>query len=251
MRVGIALSGGGMRGFAHLGVLKALNEWGIPIAAISGTSAGAIVGALYAAGHNPEQIAQWFASKGLLRLVRPAFHKTGLLHLNKAKPWLAQYFTHDHFDALQIPLAVAATDVVAGKTTYFKEGPLVQALLASSALPVLFKPVAIGQSWYADGGILNNLPVEPLLSQTDFIIAVNTNPVLPNHKPRSLRAMVEKSLLLTVNNASYGKAPLCDVFLEPPQLANYRVFDAKNANTMFNIGYEFALANKPLFGPLL
>jgi len=250
MKVGVALSGGGMRGFAHLGVLQALNEWGVYPTMVSGTSAGALVGALYAAGHSPAQIAALMAKKKLWTLVRPAFKRTGLLHMEKAGHWLRQYFTADAFEALQMPLVVAATDLTLGQTVYFRQGPLVRVLLASSALPVLFSPVVIDQHCLADGGILNNLPIEPLLSQCDFVVAVNTNPVLAHKRPKSIKALVEKSLLLTVNNGSYAKAKHCDVFLEPPQLAHYRVFDAKNATAMYTIGYEYALASKALFGPL-
>src|SRR6476661_6582193 len=130
MKTGIVLSGGGIRGVGHLGVLKALKNAGVEICAISGTSAGSIVGALYAEGHDPFDILQQFLKTRLLGYFRPALFASGLLSLRRTQKLFLEYLPHNSFEGLKIPLTVTATNFSKGKLVYFSSGKLITALQA-------------------------------------------------------------------------------------------------------------------------
>lgn len=246
MKIGIALSGGGARGIAHLGVLKALDEAGIEISAISGTSAGAIAGALYANGYDPEEVLNIIISTSFFRLIRPAISKTGILKMSPAEGIYRKYLPHNDFAKLKIPLTVAATDLKRGKTVFFNSGDLIKSVMASSCIPVIFDPVEIDGEFYVDGGVLNNLPAEPLLEQCDFIIGVNTNKVSPDYNLKNFRDLLERVLLMAINYNAYDRAKYCQVLLEPTEIFRHSAFDVQHAKAIFKIGYEHtkhALAN--------
>ena len=170
MKIGLVLSGGGIRGIAHLGVLQALSEAGIKFNKISGTSAGSIVGALFAQGIEPAEILKVFMQTRLYNYIRPAFNAKGLMSLDKIRTLLLEYIPHNSFEGLKTPLIITATNYNECKVRYFSSGELINPILASSAIPVFFKPIKIDGKIYIDGGILNNFPVEPLRLDCDFII---------------------------------------------------------------------------------
>ncbi|MDN5204177.1 patatin-like phospholipase family protein [Fulvivirgaceae bacterium BMA10] len=243
MKIGLALSGGGARGIAHLGVLKAFDEHGIKFSAISGTSAGAIVGALYAYGHTPDEILEMITRTSFVRSLRLALAKTGLLRIDQLGDLLLKYLPENDFGCLKIPLTVAATDIVKGETTYFSEGALVNAILASSCIPVIFDPLKYNGSFYVDGGILDNLPVEPLTNTCDFIIGCHTNPIDNNFDLRNVKTLIERSLLMAINGNTQKRRELCQVFIEPPALRKYGGMELGKAKELFDIGYEYTKSN--------
>ena len=161
----MVLSGGGARGFAHLGVIQALNEAGIYPDVISGTSAGALAGVLYADGYSPEEILKLMNSGSRLDFMRPAMPREGLLQINGIIKILKAHLKAKTFEELKIPLYVAATDLNNGKSVYFSEGNLLDPVIASASIPVLFQPVKINNISYVDGGVLDNLPVYPIRKQ--------------------------------------------------------------------------------------
>lgn len=239
MKIGISLSGGGARGISHLGILEVLGEEKIEISAISGSSAGAVVGAFYAQGFTPLQILEIIEKSQLYKYLRPAITQGGLLNLQRTERILRKYIPHDTFENLKRTLYVAATDINRGKTHFFSSGPLIKPLIASSSIPVLFAPVRIDNTDYFDGGIINNLPVEPLLGDCDKIIGINCNPVADQFTGRGIRELLERSLMLAISQNARAKIDLCDVYLEPPELANYRVFDFGKAREIFQKGYNY------------
>ena len=162
MKTGLVLSGGGARGVAHIGVLKALEERQIEITHLSGTSAGAIVGALYAAGHSWETILTFFKKVPIFHYKRYAYNKPGFIDTIKFYSDFFGFFEEDDFDSLQRKLYIPATNLIEGTERVFDEGQLIKPVLASAAFPGLFTPVLIDEIPYVDGGVLNNFPVEPL-----------------------------------------------------------------------------------------
>ncbi len=238
-KIGISLSGGGSRGIVHIGILKAIDEAGIKISMISGTSAGAIVGAFYCSGYSPDMILDIIRETKLFKFVRPAVSFSGLLKLETITPIFKNYIKNDSFDALNIPLVVSATNVRIGNTTFLHEGPLIQSVLASCAVPVIFKPINLNGDTYIDGGILNNLPIEPLFDHCDLVIGSNCNPIADNYKPGNMRSILERTLLMTFNVNTIAKKGLCDLFLEPEELKNYGAFNFSKASEIFQIGYEY------------
>jgi NTE family protein len=159
-RLGLALGGGGGKGGAHLGVLDVLEELEIPIDAIAGTSAGAFVAIMYALGYRPNEIAGLIADFALRRIAVADPLRTGFIGSRKREARLREILGDATFADTRIPCAVTATDLASGRLVVLDEGPLVPAILATTALPGIFPPVLRERQVLADGGVLNNLPVD-------------------------------------------------------------------------------------------
>jgi NTE family protein len=241
LKIGIALSGGGVRGVAHLGVLKALNESGIFPNRFSGSSAGAIAGALYCSGHSPEEILEIILKTNYFKFLKPAISWTGILKMDLVEELYHKYLKSNSFESLQIPLSIAATDVRRAKAVYFSEGELIKPLMASSCIPGMFDPILIDNHYYIDGGVLNNLPVEPLDGVCDVVIGVNCNHLPVEHNIKNIKSLIERSIIMTMNYNVYSRKHVCDYFIEPQGLARYGVFDTKKAKDIFQAGYETAV----------
>lgn len=244
--IGVVLSGGGVRGFAHLGLLKVLDELKIKPAAISGVSAGAIFGALYASGKSPDEIISLAKANKYLGFANLLWRREGLFSMETIKKILIEHLPEDSFEALKIPLFVNATDFLHNKTIFFSSGKLILPLIASSSVPVIFEPVSNGDSKLVDGGLLDNFPVEPLLGTCDTIIGSHVNKLdaIGDANIRfSKAAMIERCFHLSIANTVYSKMHFCAVFIEP-RLDNFGLFRMKNIDQIFEIGYECALKEK-------
>ncbi len=239
-KVGLVLSGGGARGIAHLGLIKAMEERKIPIDMISGTSAGAIIGALYASGRTTDEILHMVKSVSTYQLLSPAYSLKGVLKIEVLMKFLRKYIDKDSFDDLKIPLTVAATNINKGVTDYFSSGEMFTAICASSCIPVLFHPIEYKGYTYIDGGILNNLPIEPLESRCDTIIASHTNPILEEFEPRNARQVMERTLMMAIVCNVEVRKSKCDHFIEPPELGQYNVLDLRSADDIYEKGYVAA-----------
>lgn len=179
-RLGLALGGGGGKGTAHLGVLEVIEELGIPIDLIVGSSAGGAVAVLYAAGLSIEQIREVFRSTALRRVAVPDPTRTGLIGQRRREEILRLLLGERTFADLSIPCGVMTTDLVSGRPVLIDEGPLVEAVLATTALPPIFPPVVRDEMILADGGILNNLPVDAAQALgAQRVIAVELNDAVP------------------------------------------------------------------------
>ncbi|GAB3935616.1 patatin-like phospholipase family protein [Larkinella terrae] len=238
MKIGLVLSGGGARGIAHLGVLKGLLEQGFAFDQIAGTSAGAIVGALFANGYTPDEILKIIETTPFYRHIRPAFTRMGLLRLDKAEDLYRTYLPHDRFEALQIPMHVVATDLNEGVLTVFETGELVRPILASCCLPGIFEPYLINKRQYVDGAVLNNMPVEVVEPKVDFIVGVHCNPFTTQKPITSVKGVLERSLILAVRSKTKERLAKCNLLIEPPELSRFDVFDWRRARDLFRIGYQ-------------
>ncbi|HSF53089.1 MAG TPA: patatin-like phospholipase family protein [Algoriphagus sp.] len=241
LKIGVALSGGGVRGISHLGVLKALNEVGIIPTKISGTSAGAIAGAMYCQGYQPEEILKIIVDTNFFRFMRPAISLVGILKMGIVGELFKIYFPHNDFSQLKTPLAVAATDISKGKVIYFDEGELIAPLMASSCIPGMFEPIKIGDKQLVDGGVLNNLPVEPLDGICDFVIGVNCNQLPEESNIRNMKKLIERAVIMSMNYNVYSRKAKCDYFIEAPGLGKFGVFDIKKAPELFQVGYDHTM----------
>lgn len=239
----LALSGGGARGIAHLGVLAALDEMRLPVGHIAGVSSGAIAGAFYAAGFAPREILRLFMGVSITRLTRMAFSRYGLLNLGAVEQLFAQHLGADcNFADLKTPLTLVATDLAEGKSVYFSEGPLIPPLLASSAVPVLYRPVEYQGRQLVDGGLLNNLPVDALLGRGRPVVAINCIPTNRSGRVTGFRSLVERTLNLIIGANSTLSKLQCDLLLEPDELRAYRPLDYRRGQELFDIGYRYTLA---------
>lgn len=239
-KLGLALSGGAARGFAHLGVVKALYERGIRPDCISGTSIGAITGALLADGHDPEELLGIFTEKRLFSYLGISFKKIGLFKMSGLPDALEKHLKAKTFEDLEIPLYVTCTNLNSGKVEYFNKGALIEKVVASASIPGLFAPAKIDGMLYADGGILDNLPVTPLINKCKKIIGVHVNPTGPEDHIESAISIVERAFHLSIGARISEIAKECDLLIEPDKLQNYRLMDISAGKVMFDIGYAHA-----------
>lgn len=235
---GLVLSGGAARGFAHLGVLKALEELGMKPDIISGVSAGAIAGVLYADGFTPEEILEIYSRKSIFEFMHMTVPKTGFFKATGLRDTLKKYLHATTFEQLKIPLIVTATNMIEGKSEYFSKGSLIEPILASSCVPVLFEVVIINQIAYVDGGVMNNMPVEPLAHCCKKLIGVYINPTGEIQSLKGLMHIVERSFHLAIASEMRTKESSFDVFIEPEEITNYSLFDLKKAPELFQLGYR-------------
>jgi NTE family protein len=247
MKIGLVLSGGGARGFAHLGVLKAFEEKKIPIHAISGSSAGALVGALFSNGIPPEEIMKIILAKGVMQSLKFSWSKMGLFSFDKVEVLLRQHIPHDRFENLKIPMHVCAMNLQYGEATYFSEGDLIKPILASCAIPGIFSPVKINGKAYIDGGVINNLPIEPLENITDIQIGVNIMPVEKRMPVNSAKDILMKCLMIAIGEKSLLKEPKFDLMINPNKIRSYSGFKTDSANEVFELGYQTALKDLEIF----
>lgn len=240
-KIGIVLSGGGIRGIAHLGILKAFMNSGISFSHVSGTSAGSIAGAFYAAGIDPEEGLDIFMKTRLLKFIRPAFGSLGLISIENTRQILMEYFPHDKIEDLKVPLTICATNFSEGNLVYFTKGPLIRAILASSCIPGIFKPIMIDNHMYVDGGILNNFPVEPLLNNCDYIIGSSCNHLKAVDKITNISKLMQRAGIMSINHDMERKAKFCDLMIEPKGMGEISTFDMKKAETIYWLAHEEAL----------
>ena len=192
MRIALALGSGGARGYAHIGVINELHERGYEIVGVAGSSMGALVGGLHAAG-KLDEFAHWAGSltqRAVLRLLDPSLTSPGVLRAEKILDAVRDILGDVTIESLPIPYTSVATDLIAGKSVWLQRGPLDHAIRASIAIPGIFTPHVLDGRLLADGGILDPLPMAPLSAvNADLTIAVSLSggdPAvrLSEHEPR-------------------------------------------------------------------
>lgn len=175
-KIGLALSGGGARGLAHIGVIEILEKNNIPIDFIAGSSAGAVIGAFYAYLKDIKKVKKVALAtdwRKALSLIDPSMHQ-GILSGDKVKKFLEDFLGKASFEDLKIPLSVVATDLKTGKPEIIKKGNVVDSLRASISLPIIFRPVKFKGKFLTDGGLSVPVPVDIVKEMgADFVIAVN------------------------------------------------------------------------------
>ena len=240
MSVGLVLSGGGIRGVSHIGVIKALEEHQIYPTHISGSSAGAIVGALYAYGYSYKEMLAFFESIQIFDVKKYALGKPGFIDAEKFYDEFNLYLKEDSFNALQKSLTITATDILNGNLKTFSSGELIKPILASAAVPGVFSPVKIDDSYYVDGGTINNFPIEFITSNCDIIIGSYANwvDVVTINDLKHSHQVIERALKLRSLKDDYLKFKGCDLIIAPKALSRYGTFDKKYIHEIFNIGYN-------------
>jgi NTE family protein len=243
MKIGLALSGGGARGIAHIGVIKAMEEIGVKPDVISGTSAGSIVAVLYSAGMKPDDIFEVVSHLSIFRSVKMAWAWSGLLKMEGLQALLTKYVPDNTFESLKIPLTVAATEIRLGEIRYFSSGELAPAVISSCSIPGIFDPVHFDGKLYVDGGLLDNLPARPIRDKCDFLIGSHCNHLTVDYDEHSLRAVIERSMLITVSANTTASRLLCDLVIEPPHMARFTVFEMGKAREIYDAGYKYTKEN--------
>ena len=246
-KIGITLSGGGARGIAHIGVLKALEEHLIFPEVISGASAGSIVGALYASGMHPDKILEFAEKSSLYRAFNLSYSFSGLADLQYLKDQLAKYIEHDSFESLKKPLFVSVCNLNKGCPEIISEGPLFDVVKASSSIPLIFRPTMIGGQTYVDGGLMNNFPSHCIRDKCDLLIGVNVMPhvTLAPGPIKSIIDIAVRSFELSIWNNTRECIECCDYFIEPKAVRDYHIFNFGQTKKLFDIGYEAGLNMVP------
>lgn len=242
-KFGLTLSGGGVKGLAHAGALKALSDNDLHPTCISGTSAGAMVGALYAAGVKPDAILELVNSTSLFGLHNFNWRKPGFFDISFLTDILEKHLGDSTFEDLPIEFHTVATDLISAQSKVFSSGKLIPAILASSAFPMLFSPVHIDEGWYADGGITNNFPVNIVRQKCDKLLGIYVSPLhtVDQKSLDNTLKIVDRVYRISINYNSVQKFDSCDWVIYPEELQNYSTFDMKKAGEIYAIGYKAAL----------
>lgn len=244
-KTGLVLSGGGTRGFAHLGIIAALQERHIFPDVISGVSAGAIVGAFIAAGKSPEEVLEIFKRGWFFQYTKIHLPVDGLLKLDGVKEIIKKEIEADRIEDLKLPFYICVSNLNKGTVEYRNSGPLGETVLASSSIPVLFAPVSLGRDVYVDGGLMDNIPIDPIKNQCDTLIVSNISPINPTAKMKNLMQIAMRTVYMSVNQKLEEIKKHIDVYIEPKGIDKYDMFLRKHADELFEIGYQTTLKHIP------
>jgi len=243
-KTGLVLSGGGTRGFAHLGVIAALNEKGIYPEVISGTSAGAIVGAFIAGQKSPEEVMKIFKKGWFFQYTKLNLPVNGLLKLDGLREIIEDEVEYKNIEELPVPFYVAVANMNKGAVEYKNSGPLGKTVLASSSIPVLFAPVEINGQYYVDGGLMDNIPIEPIKNDCEQIIVVNIAPLNPREKFKNLIQIASRTFYMSVNANMNLVQKYASVFIEPEGIDQYDILSRSHADQLFELGYNSLKSRK-------
>ena len=243
---GLVLSGGGALGLAHIGAIKALEEVGIEPTWVAGSSMGAIIGVMYAAGYSSDEIMQIVKEERLYKVGRllklqSALRNSGMSTQKTLLNELHEFIPHNSFDSLKRRFMVSVTDVERGEPVYRYEGAnLAEYVAASASIPGLFEPVVIDSVRYVDGGITDNLPVSKLqtLNSELFVIAVDVLPFIENYEVKNAIDMVRWTLRLFQQKNMDVNRKACDVLVQSFALEKYHEFDFKHYKEIYQYGYD-------------
>ncbi len=242
IRVALVLGGGGTKGMSHVGVLAEFEKAGIPIDVIIGCSAGSIVGALYADYPNAYYV------QCLLKPLRKWdildislwYGRYGLVRGGSLRRFLKTHLSCTHFEDLQIPLYVVATDLIAGQLVCINSGPIIPAVHASSAVPLVFSPVYLYQRWLVDGGVADPIPVQVAKKLgAAIIVAVDLSVLLPETCPTNLFGIATRSAEIKFQLQSDSCIEGADVIIRP-ELGDMGLFDDRNPQHVYEAGCKAA-----------
>jgi len=244
-KLGIVLSGGGARGLAHVGVLRALEENGIFPDVVAGSSMGAIIGALYASGRSFEEMMDLIGQVRSYKIIRVGLPLGGITDLTYLKNMIKENIPQDTFESLKKPLYVCVSNLNTGNYEFFNAGKLSSAIIASAAIPLIFKPVKINDQSYIDGGVLNNLPVEAIRDVCDVVIGVNVNPNTSVSNVSTMWGIGERVFDMHMAENVKSRLGQCDIVIEVPNALQYGLFDFKMGNLLVDFGYNDTLGKIP------
>lgn len=240
-KIGLALSGGGAKGFAHLGVFKLLEESGLKPEIISGTSAGSLMGVLFADGYSAEEIKNMFIGREFSEFAQLQIPKSGLFNYDRFQDFLRRHLRTKRIEDLPIPTVIVATDLDHGCSHEFRSGPIVEAVTASCCMPIVFSPVLIDGVHYVDGGLFRNFPVSTIRDECEYVIGVNVSPLIPQRYKQTLLHIAQRTYHYVFKANAIEDRELCDILIEAKKVELYKTFDLENINLISEIGYEAAV----------
>jgi NTE family protein len=250
MKLGLALGGGGAKGFAHLGILEVLTEAGIEFDIVAGTSIGAFIGAVYVSD-KLEELKNYAVNIGITDipfLLGPTWPQGGLFSGKVLGKLIDEYIHIENIEDLKKPFATVCIDLNSGEVVTFTEGNLKRAVRASTSIPGLFKPVLFEGKLLVDGGVLESVPDQAARDLgADFIVAIDLlsdlsgNQTFNNGKPPSIVEVVQRSSILAqrkITEFKFKEHPP-EIVISPP-LSHIKVMDFHNGKAIVEIGREAA-----------
>lgn len=273
LRVGLVLSGGGAKGVAHIGILKALEDAGVKIDYITGTSMGSLIGGLYAIGYSADQLSELARTSNFLELFsenadrryisnyEKGFDERTILSIPISErglslpsgiitgqniysyisrlAWVA-HGTED-FSEFPIPFATVATDLETGEAKVFNSGYLPDAIRASISIPSAIAPHDVDGKYYVDGGLARNLPVQEAIEMgANYTIAVDiTTPLEPIDSLRTLTEIMNQSIQYRINERVNVQREMADLVISMPDVDRYSIIDFDNVEQFLEIGYKY------------
>ena len=246
-KIGIALGGGAARGYAHIGVLKAIDELNISIDFISGTSIGSFIGALYASG-NLTQFEEEVRNKNsfirdVLFKLDPIYPKLAVMNGNEVIKVFKKLTDISTFEELDVPLTTIATDIIRNEKVESNSGDLINAIKASIAIPGILSPTYVNDILCVDGGLIDPVPLESVIKMgADRTIAVNLYGLESSEKTNekyNIIDIIDRSAKIVLNNITHlsFKFNEPDLLIEPP-IDQFKGFDFHKAKELIDIGYE-------------
>ena len=240
-KLGLALSGGGAKVFAHIGVFKLLEECGLMPDVIVGTSVGALMGALFADGYTADEIKELFSGREFSEFAQLQLPKSGLFDSKRFRHFLRRHLRAKTFEELKTPLIVMATDLDNGESHEFRSGPIVEAVTASCSIPIIFSPVVINGVHYVDGGLFHNFPVSSIRDSCERVIGVNVSPLISLKYKQTIFHIAERSYHYMFRANTIEDREMCDVLIEAEEFGMYKTFDLENVDQISKIGYSAAV----------
>lgn len=237
-RTGLVLSGGGARGFAHAGAIKALKEVGIKPDIIAGVSAGSIAAVMFSAGIEPEKMVELFRDCRFSDFCEFSMPKDGLFRLDKFKNFLRKNIKYANLEDLPIPVVIGATNLDDGTKVIFEKGPLAERVAASCSIPIVFKPQKIDGVRYVDGGVLHNLPAWSIRNRCKYLIGINCSPLSKTPVGNGIVDIAMRSYELMAKTNVIHDMEICDIVIRNEEIARYKVFNLKEIEKVFESGYR-------------
>ncbi len=241
LRVGLALSGGGAKGVAHIGVLKALDDIGIKPDIIAGVSAGAIAASYYASGVTPDEMFRLCTGIKVRELLDITFPSNGLCRFTGLHEFLKSTLPVSRIEDLKTPTIIGAANLDTFEFTEFVHGDLAERLVASCSIPVVIQPAEINGEHYIDGGVIHNLPASSIRDKCDILIGVNVSPLAKTPYKRNIASIAYKAYRLMATNNAKPDISLCDVLIPLDEVAQTGTFDLDNIQKIATEGYFKAM----------
>lgn len=240
-KIGLALGGGAVLGAAHIGVLKALEENEVKIEFVTGTSIGAFVAALYAFGKNWQEISEISNQLKWMDISSISLSRYSLLSNEKFGELLVEHIGDKKIEEAHIPLAMVATDAGNGEKVVLREGSVAEAVMASTCIPGLFKPVNIRGRMLLDGGIVENVPVKTLRDLgAEYVIGVDLNAEYNYNQPENILEVLLNSFHFIMQQAAKLQTDGADLLIKP-NLSSFGRADTSKIPELMEKGYEDAL----------
>ncbi len=246
-RLGVCLSGGGARGFAHIGAMRALRDYGLIPDVIAGVSAGSIVASFYAAGllndSANDPLLRIFSNAKFRDFAEMRVPRESFFSLNRFQKIIEREIPYKNIEELPIKTLICATDIDNGTKVAFSNGPLSESIIASCSIPIVFEPVTINGKRYVDGGVLRNLPAWAIRHLCDYLIGINCSPLYTPDEPASnILEIAHRAYSLMSKNNVVPDLEMCDLVISLSETAGHQVFSLKDLQQLELSGYRTAVA---------